>query len=194
MLCSPWLKSVAIRHAARSPLEDNFCLHTNHRGQPAFLLPVCLAQHCLCKTHVYYSCLSSHHVCCLLPVSWMGWQQFSPATWNPALPSTLKQIPLSIRRPSTLMCAHREARARTFLNCQRTHPHTKHSDTGTHAHMPSHAHTRMHASAAGNTCQSTNPLYHGLSLTGIILLSRGKRNESNCLTMTSLLIKNLLRI
>lgn len=116
------------------------CSHTNHCRCSALLSCfICVSQHCLCKNPVYYSCLSSHHVYCLLPVSWMDWQQFRVATWNPALTSTLKQIPLSLTQSTTLMCARRKAHAHIYSN--RIRPHTKYSHINAHMHAYTYTHT-----------------------------------------------------
>lgn len=79
----------------------------------------------LCRDAVYYSCLSSHRVHCLPPVSRLDWQQFRAATWNPALPSTLKLIPLSSTQRASLMCA----RAHSFQLQLPTHQTHKHGRT-----------------------------------------------------------------
>lgn len=105
---------------------------------------VCLSQHCLCKNPVYYSCLSSHHVYCLLPVSWMDWQQFRVATWNPALPSTLKRIPLSLTQPTTLMCVLAERRAHTHTHLFQLQPPTHQTFTYKHTITNTLAHTHTH--------------------------------------------------
>lgn len=102
----------------------------------------------------YYSCLSSHHVCCLLPASWMDWQQMRLATRNPALQSILKWIPLSATQPTTLMCTHRAARVHAFSNCQRSHPRAQHSDT--------HAHARAHTQEMSVTSLQPSALSHSL--------------------------------
>lgn len=84
---------------------------------------------------VYYSCSSSYHVHCFPPVSWTDWQQFEAATINPALPSTLKPIPLSLTQWATLMCAH----ARSFQLQLPTHQ--------------THTYTVTHTLVLGNACQ-----------------------------------------
>ena len=136
------------------------------------------------KSPVYYSCLSSHHVDCLLPVSWMDWQQFRVATWNPALPSTLKQIPLSLTRPTTLMCARRKARAHTESDCHCSHPHTK---TFTYKHTHTHQFWEMPVRSPFELMCFLNTMGSGFSDTAIIQHSRGKRNESNTAVIANLL-------
>lgn len=110
-LHGPWLKRKA------SPRHCEGSLVFRRRPRP----PRTNRRGCCLRHGVYYSCLSLHRVRCLPPVSRIDWQQFRAATWNPALPSTPKPIPLSWTQRATPMCA----RARSFpTSAAHTHTHT----------------------------------------------------------------------
>lgn len=90
----PWRyngEHMLIKKTQKKAIQSGHCLfnllilvlpHTQITvdSQLARLLPVRRSPTLPLQNAVYYSCLSSHHVFCLLPVSWMDWQQFRAAT------------------------------------------------------------------------------------------------------------------
>lgn len=135
--CSTHLdyKAKLFYHAAAcSPSEESPSPHTNHRGcsaPPLPLPPRVSLDAASAKKKTKKPCLLFMFIitpCRLFASSFHGWtgSNLELLHETSALPSTLKQIPLSLTQPSTLMRARGEARAHTYSNCHCNHPHGKH--------------------------------------------------------------------
>lgn len=116
----------------------------------------------------------------------MDWQQFRVATWNPALPSTLKRIPLSITHSQPRWCVLAARHVCTLFPTATAAAHTPNIQiqTCTHAHISSGKCQSVHHLSS---CVFLNTMAPGFSHTAITLHSRRKRNESNTAVITRLL-------
>ena len=124
--------------------------------------------------HVY------HHTMSTVCYQFHGWtgSNLELLHETPALPSTLKRIPLSLTRPTTLMCARREERPRAHSDCNCKNAHTPNVHIQTHTSVLGSATVR-------SPFEFRAPASHTLPLT---LHRGGRRNES-----ITAVIANLLR-